>query len=238
MLPDSPLARTPIPWYFTPMRTPLMLCAVLSLLGAALYGCGGADESLSTPVAATAAIGDVPAEAPAAKISLGDSSVTDATTIPPATKAAGDDGLAQAGDGLASMDGTLAKAPAEDPLATPANVKEAPADAEETASGLKSKVLKAGWGSRHPAATDSVVVHYSGWTRNGKRFDSSVARGEPATFPLNAVISGWTEGVQLMVEGEKRRFWIPGDLAYGMTPTRPGAPAGNLVFDIELLEIK
>lgn len=215
-----------------------MLCAVLSLLGAALYGCGGAEESLSTPVSATAALTDVPAEAPAAKIELGDSAVTDANTIPPATKTAADAGLAQADDGLASMGDTLAKAPAEDPLAAPADVKNAPADAGETASGLKSKVLMAGWGSRHPSATDTVVVHYSGWTRNGKRFDSSVARGEPASFPLNAVIAGWTEGVQLMVEGEKRRFWIPGDLAYGMTPTRPGAPAGDLVFDIELLEIK
>src|SRR5204862_2382761 len=68
-------------------------------------------------------------------------------------------------------------------------------------------------------------------------FDSSVARGEPATFPLNRVIKGWTEGVQLMVEGEKARFWIPGSLAYGDTPTRPGAPVGTLVFDIELIQI-
>jgi peptidylprolyl isomerase len=80
-------------------------------------------------------------------------------------------------------------------------------------------------------------VHYTGWTTDGKMFDSSVARGEPATFPLNGVIKGWTEGVQLMVVGEKRRFWIPGNLAYDNSP-RPGAPKGMLVFDVELLAIK
>ena len=69
-------------------------------------------------------------------------------------------------------------------------------------------------------------------------FDSSVARGETISFPLNRVIKGWTEGVQLMVEGEKTRFWIPAELAYGNTPSRPGAPVGMLVFDIELFEIQ
>jgi peptidylprolyl isomerase len=69
-------------------------------------------------------------------------------------------------------------------------------------------------------------------------FDSSVARGEPATFSLNQVIKGWTEGVQLMVVGEKTRFWIPAELAYGDKPARPGAPSGELVFDIELLNIQ
>ena len=79
-----------------------------------------------------------------------------------------------------------------------------------------------------------MTVHYTGWTTDGKMFDSSVARGEPATFPLNGVIKGWTEGVQLMVEGEKTRFWIPEPLAYGGRR----APFGMLVFDIELLKIK
>jgi peptidylprolyl isomerase len=68
-------------------------------------------------------------------------------------------------------------------------------------------------------------------------FDSSVVRGEPTTFPLNGVIKGWTEGVQLMVEGEKMRFWIPADLAYGDTARRPGAPTGQLTFDVELISI-
>ena len=120
---------------------------------------------------------------------------------------------------------------------TPADVKAAPEDAVKTPSGLASKVLAKGTGSAHPAAADTVTVHYSGWTTDGKLFDSSVKRGEPTSFPLNGVIKGWTEGVQLMVEGEKRRFWIPADLAYGENPGG-GRPGGLLVFDIELLSIK
>ncbi len=81
---------------------------------------------------------------------------------------------------------------------------------------------------------DSVTVHYTGWTTDGEMFDSSIQRGTPATFPLNRVIPGWTEGVALMVVGEKTRFWIPEELAYA---GKPGAPAGMLVFDVELLEI-
>lgn len=118
----------------------------------------------------------------------------------------------------------------------PVDVAAPPEDAEKTASGLASKVLEAGTGTKHPAATDNVRVHYSGWTTNGQLFDSSVMRQEPIVFPLNRVIPGWTEGVQLMVEGEKRRFWIPANLAYGSNPP-PGAPAGTLVFDVELINI-
>lgn len=117
---------------------------------------------------------------------------------------------------------------------TPDDVAAAPASAERTASGLASRVLQAGTGTRHPTADNVVEVHYSGWTTDGRMFDSSVTRGEPAQFPLGGVIAGWTEGVQLMVEGERRRFWIPEALAYG---GRPGAPAGMLVFDVELLRI-
>ncbi|HET9953060.1 MAG TPA: FKBP-type peptidyl-prolyl cis-trans isomerase [Polyangiaceae bacterium] len=120
----------------------------------------------------------------------------------------------------------------------PEDVKAAPATAKKTASGLAYRVLKKGTGKRHPTAADTVTVHYSGWTTDGKMFDSSVQRGAPATFSLGQVIKGWTEGVQLMVEGEKTRFWIPGAMAYGDTPRRPGAPAGMLVFDIELLQIR
>ena len=120
---------------------------------------------------------------------------------------------------------------------TPSDVAAAPADAAKTASGLASKVLQAGKGENHPAATDTVTVHYSGWTTDGKLFDSSVQRGTPTSFPLNGVIKGWTEGLQLMVEGEKRRFWIPGALAYGENPGG-GRPGGLLVFDVELISIK
>jgi 2-C-methyl-D-erythritol 4-phosphate cytidylyltransferase len=104
-------------------------------------------------------------------------------------------------------------------------------------SGLASRVLEAGTGTEHPAATSRVVVHYTGWTTDGRMFDSSVVRGQPALFPLNGVIRGWTEGVQLMVEGEKRRFWIPANLAYGENPGG-GRPGGLLVFDVELIDIR
>jgi peptidylprolyl isomerase len=122
-------------------------------------------------------------------------------------------------------------------IPAPADVAAAPADAEKTASGLASKVLQKGTSAEKPNAWDKVKVHYTGWMTNGKMFDSSVQRGQPAEFPLNGVIKGWTEGLQLMVVGEKRRFWIPANLAYGDTPRRPGAPSGTLVFDVELLGI-
>ncbi|HEY4157181.1 MAG TPA: FKBP-type peptidyl-prolyl cis-trans isomerase [Polyangiaceae bacterium] len=124
------------------------------------------------------------------------------------------------------------------PPTTPDDVKAPPKTAKKTASGLYYRVLTPGTGKVHPTATSRVTVHYSGWTTDGKMFDSSVARGEPTTFPLNGVVKGWTEGVQLMVVGEKTRFWIPPDLAYGDKPQRPGAPSGQLVFDIELLNIQ
>ena len=121
-------------------------------------------------------------------------------------------------------------------LEAPADVAAAPADAARTTSGLASKVIAPGQGKERPGPRDNVKVHYTGWTTDGKMFDSSITRGRPAEFPLDQVIKGWTEGVQLMVKGEKRRFWIPGPLAYGDTPTRPGAPAGMLVFDVEMLD--
>ena len=122
---------------------------------------------------------------------------------------------------------------APEPPSVPEDVAAAPAGATRTASGLASRVLRPGTATRHPSPTSTVQVHYSGWTTDGEMFDSSVTRGQPATFPLDRVIPGWTEGVQLMVEGEKRRFWIPGSLAY---EGRPG-PQGTLVFDVELLHI-
>ena len=122
-------------------------------------------------------------------------------------------------------------------IETPSDVSAAPADAEMTESGLASRVIKPGDGNASPAAADTVTVHYSGWTTDGKMFDSSVKRGQPTSFPLNRVIPGWTEGLQLMVIGETRRFWIPADLAYGENPGG-GRPGGLLVFDVELLDIQ
>ena len=122
-------------------------------------------------------------------------------------------------------------------IPAPDDVAAAPAEAESTASGLASRVLQAGTGTANPGPTSNVTVHYTGWTTDGRMFDSSVARGAPSSFPLNGVIRGWTEGVQLMVVGEKRRFWIPANLAYGNNPGG-GRPGGLLVFDIELLAIR
>jgi FKBP-type peptidyl-prolyl cis-trans isomerase len=117
----------------------------------------------------------------------------------------------------------------------PPDVAAPPADATTTRTGLASKVLTPGKGTNHPRADSRVRVHYTGWTTDGKMFDSSVARNEPISFGLNRVIPGWTEGVQLMVEGEKRRLWIPERLAYA---GQAGAPKGMLVFDVELIKIE
>ena len=117
-------------------------------------------------------------------------------------------------------------------IPTPTDVAEVPADAEKTASGLASKVIEAGTGKTHPARTDRVTVEYTGWTTDGKMFDSSLTTGKPVTFSLDKVIAGWTEGVQLMVAGEARRFWIPESLAY---KGKEGRPQGTLVFDVKLI---
>lgn len=119
-------------------------------------------------------------------------------------------------------------------IPAPPDVAAPPPDAEKTASGLATKVLTKGSGDTKPNPYDKVSVHYTGWTTDGKMFDSSVKRGQPTSFDVKGVIEGWTEGLQLMVKGEKRRMWIPESLAY---KGRPGAPAGMLVFDVELLDI-
>jgi peptidylprolyl isomerase len=147
------------------------------------------------------------------------------------------------GHGAGASDAAIREGSAPDAAAlglpAPADVAAPPADAAKTASGLASKVLAPGTGTDHPSQNDSVKVNYTGWTTEGKMFDSSVAplqpgrKGEPVTLSLGRVIPGWTEGMQLMVVGEKRRFWIPEELAY---KGKPGAPAGMLVFDIELLD--
>ncbi|MEP7118929.1 MAG: FKBP-type peptidyl-prolyl cis-trans isomerase [Acidobacteriota bacterium] len=121
------------------------------------------------------------------------------------------------------------------PTVAPPDVAAVPEDAKRTASGLAYKVIKAGTGSDHPKKSSRVTVHYSGWQTDGKLFDSSVMRGQPATFGLGDVIEGWTEGVQLMVAGEKTRFWIPEKLAY---KGQSGVPSGMLVFDVELISYR
>ena len=122
----------------------------------------------------------------------------------------------------------------EMPNRPPPDVKSPPKDAKATPSGLFYKVLQDGLGARRPQRDSSVTVHYTGWTTDGKMFDSSVVRGQPATLQLDMVIPGWTEGLQMMVEGEKMRFWIPEKLAY----KHEQQPFGMLVFDIELIKVE
>jgi peptidylprolyl isomerase len=121
------------------------------------------------------------------------------------------------------------------PLIPPADVKAPPADAKRTASGLAYKVLRPGKGTRSPSPFSRVSVHYTGWTTDGRMFDSSVPRGMPAVMQLDEVIKGWSEGVPMMTEGERTRFWVPENLAYG---GKGDGPRGMLVFDIELVEIQ
>jgi FKBP-type peptidyl-prolyl cis-trans isomerase len=126
--------------------------------------------------------------------------------------------------------------PGVEPPPVPTDVAKAPADAKKTDKGVFYKLLKAGpAGGVHPKPTETVKVNYTGWTTDGRMFDSSVIRKEPAEFSLQGVIAGWTDGIPLMVIGDKMRFWIPEELAY---KGQPGRPQGMLVFDVELLEIK
>ena len=124
----------------------------------------------------------------------------------------------------------------QSPTIAPADVKGPPSDARRTATGLAFKVLRQGSGTKKPNEGDKVTVHYTGWTTDGKMFDSSVARGTPATFRLGeGLIRGWNEGVPFMVEGERTRFWVPEALAY---KGEAGQPHGMLVFDIDLIKIE
>ena len=118
----------------------------------------------------------------------------------------------------------------------PKDVAQPPQDALKTPSGLASKVLIVGLGTVHPTPTSTVTVHYTGWTADGKMFQTTRG-GQPATFPVNRVIPGWVEALQLMVSGETRRFWIPGNLAYDNNQD-PTAPKGQLCFEIELLDVR
>lgn len=124
-------------------------------------------------------------------------------------------------------------------LPAPDDVAEPPDDALEHDEGLRSKVLLPSQRDPPeppPLVEDTVTVHYTGWTTDGKMFDSSLMRNKAVSFPLGNVIKGWQHGIVLMQPGEKRRFWIPAHLAYGERPAR-GMPAGMLVFDVQLLDV-
>lgn len=126
--------------------------------------------------------------------------------------------------------------PGPRPVPAPEDVAEPPADAIKSPTGLAYKYLEHGTGTVHPTMANSVVVNRTGWTKDGAMFDTSL-NGKPKTFTLANVVPGLAEALQVMVVGDKVRFWIPSSLAYGDNPT-PGAPAGQLTFDLELLEIK
>ncbi|HWO12148.1 MAG TPA: FKBP-type peptidyl-prolyl cis-trans isomerase [Polyangiaceae bacterium] len=127
------------------------------------------------------------------------------------------------------------------PERTAASVLDNPrAAVHRTALGLAYCILVEGPPGVVPGASDTVRVHYTGWTIDGDMFDSSVERGEPLDLPLNGVIRGWTEGLRLMTPGDKARLWIPGNLGYGQREAGEPAgtpPKGTLIFDIELLEV-
>jgi len=147
--------------------------------------------------------------------------------------------LAGCGDGKAPAASGAAASAVRAGGGMPSFRKPDPARAKTTASGLVYEILLEGEG-RTPKATDRVRVHYTGWLEDGTVFDSSYERNEPAVFPLNRVIAGWTEGVQLLKEGGVGLFSIPGPLAYGANPPpRSGIPPNaNLIFQVELLRVE
>lgn len=219
----------------------LVTCFSFLLMFIAAYGCSSGQEA-----AKSADESPVAAKAVEAKGSGGQSVevVFDPRNPPPGYVNCHRNHCHRTGGGVASYQQVMDEigatktigVPKQAPMpAAPADVAAPPADSKQTASGLATKVLKAGDGKTKPTAESVVTVHYTGWLTSGKAFDSSIARGQPARFPVNRVIPGWTEGVQLMTVGEERRFWIPEALAY---KGRPGAPPGMLVFDVELLSVE
>lgn len=144
------------------------------------------------------------------------------------------------------MERLQAKRVAEEKVAADSNKSEGTAflaknksksGVKTTASGLQYEVIKEGKGKK-PAATDTVKVDYTGTKIDGTKFDSSIDRGQPATFPLNGVIKGWTEGLQLMTEGSEYKFYIPADLAYGENAPPSIGPNATLIFDVKLISIE
>lgn len=129
--------------------------------------------------------------------------------------------------------------PALPELPAPPDVGGPPADGKRTKSGLVTKILVPGAGKAKPTRGCEVKVRYAGWMTDGKLFDTSEKKGAGfvAQFPIDFLIEGWQEGLKMMLVGEKRRMWIPANLAYGDTPRRPGGPHGLLVFDVELVDI-
>jgi peptidylprolyl isomerase len=122
--------------------------------------------------------------------------------------------------------------------AVPENLNAPPPKALRTASGVTLQILKAGTSTEHPSMSSRVTLNYSGWTMDGKLFESTMMSGHPAAVLVGTALPGWREALLRMVTGEKARVWIPAALAYGNHPVERMAPAGDLVYDIELLDFK
>jgi peptidylprolyl isomerase len=187
-------------------------------IGLAAAGCHGPRKDGARPQAEArpATEDSVPAQLAGNAASKGDKSGESAKEQAPPPQDPADDGDAE---------------PAAIP--PPPDVAAAPKNAKRSPKGVLYRVLIAGKGPK-PTVEDTVKVHYTGWTTDGKMFDSSVQRGQPAEFPLKHLIAGWTDAIPLMSVGDKARLWIPEELAY---KGKPGTPQGTLVFDVELLEI-
>lgn len=160
--------------------------------------------------------------------------------LAPALIVAGCQPASQSGGDNKNAAGGSAAAPATPPASpAPAAAGDSKSEMKTTPSGLKYQVLNQGTGTVSPKPTDTVNVHYHGTLLDGTVFDSSVQRGQPISFPLNGVIRGWTEGLQLMKVGDKFKFEIPPNLAYGdRSPSPKIPPNSTLVFEVELLGIK
>ncbi len=167
-------------------------------------------------------------------LAAGGDSPGNATATPDARSDAAAKAAPDAGRTKRKRSGPLSKR-MKGGLPAPRNVSAPPENAQKTDSGLAFLVLKKGRGRARPGPYDVVTVDYTGWTTDGVNFDSSVVKGKRAEFRLNQVVKGWREGLQLMTKGEKRRFWIPEELAY---QGRPRRPRGMLVFDIQLYKIQ
>ena len=138
-------------------------------------------------------------------------------------------------DGASVREPTALAEDTVDPFTPPKSVAAPPTDAGVTKSGLHYKIIKPATEGSSPELKNIITAHYTGWQTDGKMFDSSHKRKRPFTSKLGNLIKGWQEGIGMMKRGEKRRFWIPAELAY---KGNPNAPQGMLVFDVELIDFK
>ena len=210
------------------------------LLSLTALGCGGDKTEAPAPKpAAKPAAEAAPAKAPkpAAKV------VFDPRNPPPGYTNCHRNHCHKVGGGVASYAQVMKEMGATEMVGgvkpkpmpkAPADVADPPDTVTWSDTGLATRMIKPGDGKKKPSANSVVVAHYTGWTRAGKGFDSSMARGRPATFPLQRMPPGLSEGIQLMTVGEERRMWIPENLAF---QGKSGRPKGMVVFDVELLEI-